>query len=192
MEPLRNTDAIRVGAGGDSPMGRMLHHPRHYQNLLGDVIMQEKPRVMIETGVESGYSTEWFLTSMDKVGIGHLFSCDPAPSGFYDANPIVHPRFTFMREKSYTALDKIFGQMGPIDLFLHDSDHSWECQMWEFNWAWNHVRSGGIIASDDVGWGITLDGGGSIAHGAWNLFLALHGLTGRAVKIDNAEWVRKP
>lgn len=192
MEPLRNTDAIRVGAGGDSPMGRMLHHPRHYQNLLGDVIMQEKPRVMIETGVESGYSTEWFLTSMDKVGIGHLFSCDPAPSGFYEANPIIHPRFTFMKEESYTALDKIFGQMGPIDLFLHDSCHTWECQTFEYEWAWGHVKSGGIIASDDTSWGMIIPVFGAIKHGAWDQFLARHGMTGRDVVIDNARWIRKP
>jgi predicted O-methyltransferase YrrM len=146
---------------------------------------------MIETGVESGYSTEHFLTAMDAVGQGHLFSCDPQPSGFYDAYPIAHPRFTFMREPSQVACPKIFAQNGPIDLFLHDSNHDWETQTWEYEWAWQHVRSGGVIASDDTKWGITLPWGvGSLSHGAWEFFCKRHGLTPN--KINNAEWIRKP
>ena len=161
---------VRVGKGGNSPMGRMMDHPDHYQSLLGEIIARERPRVMIETGVESGYSTEHFLAAMDRAGIGHLFSCDPTPSGFYDANPIVHPRFTFIRKTSQEALPEIFSKMGPFDIFLHDSDHSWECQIWEFEFAWNHTRSGGIIASDDTGWGIKLESGECLAHGAWEFF----------------------
>jgi len=186
-------DAIKVGKGGNSPMGRMMDHPDHYQSLLGDIIKQERPHVMIETGVESGYSTEHFLRAMDFAGTGHLFSFDPAPSGFYEANPIIHPRFTFVRKRSQEALDEIFKQTGRVDLFLHDSDHSWECQIWEYHWAWHHVPSGGIIASDDTGWGITLPWGeGSIGHGAWDLFCQRKGVTHLRHKINNAEYFRKP
>lgn len=188
----QNTDAIRVGIGGNSPMRRMLNHPDHYQSLLGDVIRQECPAIMIESGVESGYSTEHFLTAMDSVHAGHLFSCDPAPSGFYEANPIIHPRFTFIKRRSQEALDEIFNETRRVDLFLHDSDHSWECQTFEYEWAWNHVRSGGIIASDDTGWGMIVPVFGAIAHGAWAQFLARHRMTGQDVKISNACWVRRP
>lgn len=170
-------------------MGRMKDHPDHYQSLLGDVIRRERPLVMIESGVESGYSTEHFLVAMDNNRSGHLYSCDPAPSGFYEANPIVHPRFTFIKKRSYEALDEIVAKTGPIDLFLHDSDHSWKCQSWEYQWAWEHVRSGGIIASDDVGWSDTTP---DKPHHAWQQFLERHGLTGKSFKINNAEWVRRP
>lgn len=188
MKTLKNTDSIRVGAGGNSPLGRMLDHPDHYQSLLADVIRREKPSSMIETGVESGYSTEHFLVAMDDNGKGHIWSCDPAPSGFYEANPIKHPRFTFLKEASYTALDKIYVKTGPLDFFVHDSDHSYACQTWEYEWAWGHVRSGGIIASDDVGWGDTPEKG----HDAWKHFLKRHGLDGLDRKINNACWVRRP
>ncbi len=188
--PLRNTDAIRVGRGGNSPLKRMLDHADHYQSLLGDLIRIEKPFVMIESGVESGYSTEHFLVAMDDAKCGHLYSCDPAPSGFYEANPIVHPRFTFIKEASYTALDKIAKMAGgPIDVFLHDSDHSFRCQFWEYSWAWDHVRSGGIIASDDTKWSDT-PGRPDIEHGAWDKFVSSHGL--KDVVINNARWVRRP
>lgn len=185
-------DDVRVGSGGNSPLKRMLDHPIHYQDLLADVVRRERPLVMIETGVESGFSSEHFLTAMDAAGRGHLFSCDPVPSGFYDAHPIVHPRFTFIRKSSYDALDEIFRMTGRIDMFLHDSNHAWECQTFEYEWAWNHVAPGGIIASDDVGWGQIVPVFGAIAHGAWPQFLARHGMTGRDVKIGNACWIRKP
>lgn len=184
-------DDVRVGQGGNSPLKRMLDHPDHYQGMLGEIIRRERPKVMIETGVESGYSSEHFLTSMDAVGVGHLYSCDPVPSGFYDAYPIVHPRFTFIRKPSQIACPEIFAQVGPIDMFLHDSNHDWETQIWEYHWAWHHVRPGGIIASDDTTWGITLPWGvGSLSHGAWEFFCRFYGV--KPTKINNAEWVRKP
>lgn len=175
--------------GGDSPLGRMLKHPDTYQKLLGNLIRIEKPNTMIESGVESGYSTEHFLVAMDDAKRGHLYSCDPAPSGFYVANPIVHPRFTFIQKRSYEALDEIVKLTGPIDMFLHDSDHSYSCQTWEYEWAWKNVRSGGIIASDDVGWSDTTP---DKPHHAWDHFLARHGLAGQDVAINNAKWVRRP
>jgi predicted O-methyltransferase YrrM len=180
-------DNVRVGKGGNSPMGRMLDHPLHYQSLLGEIVVKERPLIMIETGIESGFSTEHFLTSMDRAGAGHLFSCDPCPSGFYDANPISHPRFTFIRRRSYEALDEIFALTKRVDLFLHDSDHSFACQTFEYEWAIRHVRPGGIIASDDTGWSDTTP---DKPHHAWDHFLARWGLTGKDVKIDNARWVR--
>ena len=189
MKKTDATDKIRVGLGGNSPMGRMKDHPDHFQQLLADLIRREKPSIMIETGVESGYSTEHYLMAMDANHEGHLFSCDPAPSGFYEAYPIVHPRFTFIRKRSYEALDEIFAKTQRVDLFLHDSDHSYACQTWEFEWAIRHVRSGGIIASDDTGWSDTTP---DKPHHAWDQFLERHGLAKKDVAINNARWVRVP
>jgi len=185
-------DPVRVGAGGNSPLKRMLDHPDHGQSIIAEVIRRERPRVMIETGVESGYSSEHYLVAMDSVANGHLFSCDPTPSGFYEAYPIVHPRFTFIRKRSQDALDDIFRRTGPIDIFLHDSNHDWETQTWEYHWAWANVRSGGIIASDDTKWGITIPGVGSLSHGAWDFFLHRHGIFGKDQPANNFRWVRKP
>jgi predicted O-methyltransferase YrrM len=183
------TNETLVGMGGNSPLQRMKDHKDHYQKLLSDIIRREKPLVMIETGVESGYSTEHFIAAMHEIGVGHLYSCDPKPSVFYEAYPITHPRFTLIREESWTALDKIFKEAGRVDMFLHDSDHSFRCQDFEYEWAWNHVRSGGIIASDDVGWSDTTP---DKPHHAWDLFCERHGVTGLRQKINNGEYFKKP
>jgi predicted O-methyltransferase YrrM len=179
---------ILVGAGGDSPFGRMKGHPDHYQGLLCDLIKKEKPDKMIETGVESGFSTELFVAALVENGKGHLWSVDPNPTPFWMANPIEHPRFTMVIGKSEEALDALYARIGPVDMFLHDSDHSFKNQTYEYEWAFSHVRSGGIIASDDTGWA-DVPGPG---HGAWDKFLARHGLTGHDVTINNAKWVRRP
>jgi hypothetical protein len=33
---------------------------------------------------------------------------------------------------------------------MHDSEHSFDCMWFEFNEAWPHLRSGGVLLSDDV------------------------------------------
>lgn len=49
------------------------------------------------------------------------------------------------------------------DIFIHDSEHSYQNMMFEFSWAANNVRPGGLILSDDVSW-----------NDAFEDFLSLH------------------
>ena len=180
-----------------SPLGRLhLSTPPTYQDKLADLIRQEKPQIVIETGVWEGLSAEYILKALDDNGTGHLWSIDPMdskqqfngtsgkPELYFDL-PIVHPRFTLIREYSQTALKPLFEKIGPFDFFLHDSDHSAECQEFEYEAAWRMVRSGGIIASDDCFWGIP-------PHRAWSHFLARHGLGSNGNIIGNAQYVRHP
>ncbi len=102
----------------------------------------------------------------------------------YLEQPIKHRRFTWVRKFSQDALKELSVQLGPWDMFIHDSDHSYETQHFEYEAAWNYVRSGGIIASDDTTWGTP-------PHRAWQQFLERHGIRG-ANKMGNAEWFRRP
>jgi len=38
----------------------------------------------------------------------------------------------------------------PIDLFLHDSSHSYRHMLWEFRHFWSRLRDGGLLVSHDV------------------------------------------
>ena len=42
--------------------------------------------------------------------------------------------------------------VGPIDIFLHDSDHRYGPQLSEYTTAWRALRPGGILMSDDIDW----------------------------------------
>ncbi len=39
-----------------------------------------------------------------------------------------------------------------IDLFYHDSDHSYFNQKLEYNFAWKQLNCQGVLLSDDVNW----------------------------------------
>jgi len=47
-------------------------------------------------------------------------------------------------------LPALLQQLGRIDIFIHDSDHSYAHMLWEFRTAFPHVRPGGYIWSDDI------------------------------------------
>ena len=153
----------------------------HYQDRLANVIRQEKPAVVIETGLYKGVGAEYILKALDDNNRGQLISIDPSPHADYWSSEITHPRFRHIPEKSQDALPLL---RETPDFFIHDSDHSYECQSFEYEWAWAHVPTGGIIASDDPFWGIP-------PHLAWDHFLARHGVTQRNI-CGNAQWIRKP
>jgi cephalosporin hydroxylase len=36
-------------------------------------------------------------------------------------------------------------------MFIHDSEHSYETMMAEYNLAWRRIKPGGLLLSDDTG-----------------------------------------
>ena len=47
-------------------------------------------------------------------------------------------------------LPRLLQTLGTIDIFIHDSLHSYEHMLFEFQTAWPHLRGGGVILSDDI------------------------------------------
>lgn len=179
----------------NSPLGRLKDCPEPtYQDKLADLIRVEKPLIVVETGFCHGFGAEFILKALDDNGAGHLYSIDPMDAAHetnggiaepekYDANPIIHPRFTLIRKLSSDALVPLWGEVGFFDMFIHDSDHAEACQAYEYEAAWNMVKPGGIIVSDDVYWN-------EPPHMAWDKFLARNGITERNI-IGNAQWIRR-
>lgn len=140
----------------------------HYQNELGDWIREHKPRIIVETGVQNGMSSDRILTALDDIGNGELYSVDPNPAeGLFE---VVHPKWYPFRALSIDVLCSIYRKTGPWDVFLHDSDHEIYCQTFEYELAWSFVRPGGYIMSDDSTWG-------DPPHGAWVRFCERHHAT---------------
>ena len=135
-----------------------------WQNGVSDLIRQVKPKLIVETGVSEGVSTQKFLQALDDNGEGQLISIDPSP-----AYQIAHPRWTLIRDLSVNVLAKLYHEHGPFDMFVHDSDHGAECQTFEYETALRFVAPSGYILSDDITWG---------NHNAWPAFLARHNLAG--------------
>ncbi len=59
-------------------------------------------------------------------------------------------RWTLHVGPSRTLLPGLARKLAPIDLFLHDSDHSYVAQYEEYRQAWPHLAGGACLISDDV------------------------------------------
>jgi predicted O-methyltransferase YrrM len=116
-----------------------------------------KPAVMVETGVGPGVSSWTILHAMEENDIGKLVSIDlPTPNTelLPDVGYLVpaqlHHRWSLRTGSSQRLLPEVLNELGEIDIFQHDSRHSYTNQLREYNTAWPFIRSGGMLLSDDV------------------------------------------
>ena len=49
-------------------------------------------------------------------------------------------------------LPAVLQDVGMIDIFIHDSLHTYDHMLFEYRTAWPHLRPGGILLSDDTDW----------------------------------------
>lgn len=112
-------------------------------------ILATKPKTVVETGVASGITTNVILEALAITG-GNLYSLDINPQsskvycGKYPWN------FILLRKPKKYNLSK-FGELKkPIDLWIHDSDHSYKWQKFEYEVAKKSLSKSGILVSDDI------------------------------------------
>jgi cephalosporin hydroxylase len=128
-----------------------------------------KPEVVIETGVASGTSTFVILKAFERNGKGILHSVDLPQQRFgatNDPNDLTEmvPKETgwLVRETihdlgswqlhlgdSYELLPKLLEKLRVIDVFHHDSEHTYKTMMFEYDTAFPYIRGGGYITTDD-------------------------------------------
>jgi hypothetical protein len=153
------------------------------------VVRAIKPRVIVETGVASGLSSAHILRALAANGAGTLHSIDlpnvqpgsvlpeGRTSGWIVPASLRGPwklRLGDARE----LLPALLGALGQVDLFLHDSDHSYENMVFEFEQAFPRLAPGGLLMSDDTH-----------LHTAWDDFCAKHGL--RPTRVGSLGVTRK-
>jgi predicted O-methyltransferase YrrM len=150
-----------------SPLGRM----GGTQEYLYHVVRWLRPAISVETGVFRGISTAFLLAGLRDNGNGRLYSIDlPNQSDRTPEGPMVasalppgaetgfavpsalRERWTLELGDTHQHLPPLLDRVGPIDLFFHDSGHSYENMRWEYGVALAHLRAGGVLASDDVAW----------------------------------------
>ena len=129
--------------------------------LLYHIIRWFKPRIVVETGVANGVTSTFILSAMDANKEGKLYSIDwpggkdvtfvpeGKETGWMVPDPL-RKRWTLEIGRSEDTLLPILDRLGEMDIFLHDSDHSYETMMYEYRTAWPHVATNGLLLSDDV------------------------------------------
>jgi len=127
------------------------------------IVRCAKPEVMIETGVAHGVSSWTILNAMHKNGSGMLYSIDLPNLDLKSYNPatiqqssgwvvpeILRSRWELQLGPSSELLPALVNRLKKFDIFLHDSDHSYENMMFEFKSTFPSLAKGGLLISDDV------------------------------------------
>lgn len=131
-----------------------------------------KPDNIIETGVFDGYSTSFILKALHENKKGRLYSIDlPAYSQIGASTddmvqsvlPPGHKpgwlvsddygdKWELILGDSKAILPQLILDIPKIDVFIHDSLHTYDHMLWEYDTAWPSIGPGGLLASDDVFW----------------------------------------
>ena len=128
--------------------------------LLYFLVRIQKPEIVVETGCATGTTTALILYALEKNQCGHLYSIDlrfssdwlsqkNLPSGFLVPENL-KSRWSLILKDAKTALPELLAQLKRVDIFYHDSEHSYVHQMWEYLTALPYVPAGGVLASDDL------------------------------------------
>ena len=159
----QNSRGKPIGPGANSDLGKV-----YYQ-----FVRKYRPQTIVETGVCNGVSTAFMLQALHDNGAGTLYSID-LPE-FIGATEIsehwsqkggaavpadrepgwlvpqhLRDRWNLVLGKSTDRLRPLLEQLGSFDCFVHDSEHSYECMMFEYIVAWRFLRPGGLLASNDI------------------------------------------
>lgn len=59
-------------------------------------------------------------------------------------------RWALTLGRSQRVLRRMLPKIAPIDVFIHDGDHTYWTQLAEFRKGWSTLRPGGILIADDV------------------------------------------
>jgi predicted O-methyltransferase YrrM len=112
-----------------------------------------RPAVVVESGGFLGMSSAFILKALadEKLTIAKLYSIELSEECEQGAlvPEDLRQAFVPLRGKVEDFLQA--NQLpSPIDMFLHDSSHSYRHMLWEFRQFWPRLRDGGLLLSHDV------------------------------------------
>jgi len=114
-----------------------------------------QPAAVVESGGFIGMSSAFILKALadENLATAKLYSVELSKDCEQGALIPEHLRsaasFIMARGRIEDLLKR--GQLpGSIDMFLHDSSHSYRHMLWEFRQFWPRLRDGGLLVSHDV------------------------------------------
>jgi predicted O-methyltransferase YrrM len=128
--------------------------------LLYVIVRKLCPELVIETGVSAGISTSYILQALYDNNFGYLISIDYQNYALSEAQTVITTgfavpwylkgRWSLRKGKSEEVLKPLIKEYDKIDLFLHDSEHSYRNMFFEYCAVWDKLRNGGLLISHDI------------------------------------------
>jgi predicted O-methyltransferase YrrM len=119
------------------------------------IVRAAKPRNVIETGVLYGASSGHILAALAKNGEGTLHSIElgrelrEPPHDFFVPSDL-KGRWNLILGDSRRELPELVSRLPAVDLFHHDSLHTFDHMTWEFETVFPYLAQGGVLSSHDV------------------------------------------
>lgn len=129
-----------------------------------------RPDKVVETGVFNGISSASILKALEKNG-GHLYSIDLPNVGYQDESgryrstvlpaerktgfiipESLKTNWTLISGDSREKLPVLLQSIGEIDIFHHDSRHTYDNMMFEYETIWPYLKYNGLLLSHNVDW----------------------------------------
>jgi predicted O-methyltransferase YrrM len=152
-----------------------------------------KPDSIIQTGVSNGVSSSFMVLALKHNGEGGKLHAIDRPVIYEPNNPAFHEKkaypemvphgknsgwlvpqglrryFECQIGDSTVLLPELVKRRGTVDMFYHDSDHSYSHMWFEFETVTPHIRPHGIIVADNTAWSsVTWDFAASIGCYSFN------------------------
>ena len=139
-----------------------------------------KPKIIVETGVAYGLSSLYILKALENNNSGKLYSIDSIFRPWHSENMIgsiipenLKKNWNFLLGSSDKVLPDLFENLSEVDIFIHDSLHTYKNMMFEFECALNNIKNG-IIISDDI-----------LGNDAFYDFSIKNNLTNNLIQVDD-------
>lgn len=127
--------------------------------ILYSCVREIAPNIMVETGVAGGSTSYFILSAMKINGKGKLFSIDIDNPIWHDHKEYkvgwlvpshLQKNWTLKIGDSKNDLKPLVDSLEKIDIFFHDSDHSYQHMLYEFQTVFPYLNPDKIILSDDI------------------------------------------
>ena len=124
------------------------------------VVRALAPDCVVETGIANGVSSSYLLLALQKNKRGRLHSIGLADAAFLPEGKgpgwlvpnWLRAAWQVHLGDTCDILPRLLRHLGKIGIFIHDSLHTYDHMMWEFETAYPHLLCGGLLISDDALW----------------------------------------
>lgn len=112
-------------------------------------ILRVRPKIIVETGVANGITTNVMMSALEQTGgVLHSFDIDMRCENVYTGNGKWF--FHHLSKPFPRSLKQHATGINDIELWIHDSNHGYSWQRFEYELAFGKLSKGGILVSDDI------------------------------------------